>query len=254
MPNRTIYSDDGSMVFICGNEVMYISRTGAITGRYEANREAIDAMIRDAEKEGAIVPGRHLLYFESICDACHRFMDCVHEYGWEHVKHRHECKDFSPETNIERIQPLERYFQGYVGSCPACGSTNTTDCDNAIETIRCSITGRCHDCGNYFCIECGLSFGKIGAAYIKCPHLPYCKECIDRNGFMGEREFKRRFCRDCEHARDFAEGPNGCCDLEEICEMRRKYSCPYAWDAKQCPEMQSFLQKLDFGSKGGNHG
>jgi hypothetical protein len=41
-----------------------------------------------------------------------------------------------------------------VGDCPTCGSSQTGDCENDPD-INAILIGRCYDCGQLFCTECG---------------------------------------------------------------------------------------------------
>ena len=41
-----------------------------------------------------------------------------------------------------------------VGDCPKCGSADTGNCENDPE-INELLVGRCYDCGQLFCTECG---------------------------------------------------------------------------------------------------
>lgn len=41
-----------------------------------------------------------------------------------------------------------------VGECPKCGSTDTGDCDSDPE-IGEILVGRCYECGQLWCTECG---------------------------------------------------------------------------------------------------
>jgi hypothetical protein len=41
-----------------------------------------------------------------------------------------------------------------VGPCPSCGSDDTGDCD-ADPEINELLVGRCYDCGQFWCTECG---------------------------------------------------------------------------------------------------
>jgi hypothetical protein len=51
-----------------------------------------------------------------------------------------------------------------TGSCPKCGSSNTGDCDDDPE-IREILLGRCYDCGQLWCTECGQL---LNAPFCKC--------------------------------------------------------------------------------------
>jgi hypothetical protein len=41
-----------------------------------------------------------------------------------------------------------------VGPCPSCGSGETGDCEEDPE-IKELLVGRCYDCGQFWCTECG---------------------------------------------------------------------------------------------------
>jgi len=42
----------------------------------------------------------------------------------------------------------------FVGDCPKCGSDDTGNCENDPE-INDLLVGRCYECGQLFCTECG---------------------------------------------------------------------------------------------------
>src|SRR5438477_10836707 len=42
----------------------------------------------------------------------------------------------------------------FVGNCPACDSSKTGNCENDPE-INELLVGRCYDCGQLWCNECG---------------------------------------------------------------------------------------------------
>ncbi len=56
-----------------------------------------------------------------------------------------------------------------VGSCPACESENTGDCENDPEVDDPCI-GRCKECGQLWCCDCGELFSDSAAAALhECP-------------------------------------------------------------------------------------
>ena len=56
-----------------------------------------------------------------------------------------------------------------VGACPKCESSNTDDCDGDPE-IDDMCVGRCFDCGQLWCCECGQLLTK---------EQPHCSTCED---------------------------------------------------------------------------
>jgi len=52
-----------------------------------------------------------------------------------------------------------------VGACPKCGGTNTGDCekDPEIDNI---LVGRCYDCGQLWCTDCGQLLDRSA---LECP-------------------------------------------------------------------------------------
>jgi hypothetical protein len=54
-----------------------------------------------------------------------------------------------------------------VGDCPQCGSADTSDCENDPEIVDPTV-GRCFECGQLWCIECG---GLLQA------DDPFCEQC-----------------------------------------------------------------------------
>jgi hypothetical protein len=53
----------------------------------------------------------------------------------------------------------------FVGDCPICNSSNTSDCENDPEIAE-LLVGRCYDCGQLFCTECSRLLE---------PPRPFCK-------------------------------------------------------------------------------
>ena len=52
-----------------------------------------------------------------------------------------------------------------VGSCPRCGSSQTSDCENDPE-INELLVGRCYECGQLWCTECEKLLERNA---LKCP-------------------------------------------------------------------------------------
>ena len=42
----------------------------------------------------------------------------------------------------------------FIGDCPKCGSSETGNCENDPE-IDCILVGRCYQCGQLWCSDCG---------------------------------------------------------------------------------------------------
>jgi hypothetical protein len=57
-----------------------------------------------------------------------------------------------------------------VGPCPKCESEETSDCETD-ESIANICVGRCYDCGQYWCLECGKSLEK-GRTFCDCMDEP----------------------------------------------------------------------------------
>lgn len=53
-----------------------------------------------------------------------------------------------------------------TGNCPNCDSEKTSDCECDPE-IECNLVGRCYDCGQMWCTECGKLIEK-GITYCEC--------------------------------------------------------------------------------------
>jgi hypothetical protein len=53
-----------------------------------------------------------------------------------------------------------------VGSCPRCGSDQTSDCD-ADPEINELLIGRCYECGQLWCTECGKALTR-NSLYCDC--------------------------------------------------------------------------------------
>ncbi len=246
MPNTTIIAQDDSKILIAGESISYTSSTGVVTGSYEANKKVVRAALSDIEKDGGIASGRYLLYLDSLCQAC-RNIDCSNEIGRSNANSNQTCDNFIPRILSERIECLESAFCGYVGSCPSCESTNVTNCTNKLEPVFNPSIGICHDCGTYFCAECRLIFGKARGEYAECPHQQFCENCVKQNKFMELLEFRRTFCRNCEHYLEDASGPLGCCAMDEPCETQKRYSCPYAWESRKCSKVQELVERIQSG-------
>ncbi len=246
MNNKIVIAQDGSRILIAGETISYTSSTGVITGSYQSNSEVIEAALKDIEKDGGIASGRYLLYLDNLCQSCCN-SECAVALGERSISPPDTCGEFIPRTLRERIECLESGFLGYVGSCPLCESTNVTNCTNKLEPVFNPSIGICHDCGTYYCAECRLIFGKARGEYAECPHQQFCQDCINQNKFMEVIEFRRTFCRGCEHYLDDASGPLGCCDKDKPCETQKKYSCPYAWESRKCPKVQALKKMLQSG-------
>lgn len=55
-----------------------------------------------------------------------------------------------------------------VGDCPTCGSSNTDDCEDDPDIDDISL-GRCFDCGQVWCPDCGELFKKKQSIDHDCP-------------------------------------------------------------------------------------
>jgi len=55
-----------------------------------------------------------------------------------------------------------------VGDCPQCGSSKTGDCENDPE-IDDPCVGRCFECGQLWCLDCGEYFKANQAINHDCP-------------------------------------------------------------------------------------
>lgn len=60
-----------------------------------------------------------------------------------------------------------------VGACPACDSVNVGDCENDPDIDNICV-GRCYDCGQLWCSECGEVFKK---GQTVCSHDAICDAC-----------------------------------------------------------------------------
>lgn len=82
-----------------------------------------------------------------------------------------------PSDVLEQLQATARdckdadeFFQRiFVGSCPRCGSPETSDCD-ADPEINDPLVGRCCRCGQLWCLDCGELFRKGDTT---------CPRCVD---------------------------------------------------------------------------
>ncbi|MFV2067864.1 MAG: hypothetical protein ACC645_12890 [Pirellulales bacterium] len=70
----------------------------------------------------------------------------------------------SPELIDELRDTFEKSATGedfvnriMIGDCPKCGSSNTGDCENDPE-VEDLCVGRCFDCGQLWCPDCGECF------------------------------------------------------------------------------------------------
>jgi hypothetical protein len=55
-----------------------------------------------------------------------------------------------------------------VGDCPQCGCSNTGDCEKDPE-IDDPCVGRCFECGQLWCLDCGELFKDAQSAVHDCP-------------------------------------------------------------------------------------
>jgi hypothetical protein len=55
-----------------------------------------------------------------------------------------------------------------VGDCPSCSSSNTGDCDGDPEIDDITV-GRCFDCGQLWCCDCGELFKDAQSTAHECP-------------------------------------------------------------------------------------
>ena len=68
-----------------------------------------------------------------------------------------------------------------VGECPKCGSDQVGDCD-ADPEIDNILVGRCFECGQLWCVECGEP---LKDGLVDCGHFAVCESCDE----VGEEEF-----------------------------------------------------------------
>ncbi len=67
----------------------------------------------------------------------------------------------------------------FVGDCPECGSSNTSDCEE-IPEIEDVTVGLCMNCGYLWCTECERHLDKG----IVCVHWEICEKCdVEKNEF-----------------------------------------------------------------------
>ena len=173
----------------------------------------------------------------SLCDKCRKFAECF----LEGVGERDNCEYFDP-LSFDEIVERERFISAVmVGSCQACGSDNTVDCDGD-PSIDDPTVGHCLDCNTYWCIECG----KILKEPFKCGHWDVCEACSKEKGYMSPDEFYDKVCPKCEHWK-------GECTLGFIdeCEQMYMYRCPYEFDVSECPRIRRWKRHA---SKASNHG
>ncbi len=81
----------------------------------------------------------------------------------------------SPDLMDELRDAFEKSTNGedfvnriMVGDCPKCGSSNTGDCENDPE-LSDPCVGRCLDCGQLWCCDCGRLFQDQRATDHDCP-------------------------------------------------------------------------------------
>ena len=82
---------------------------------------------------------------------------------------------FSPELMGEIQQAFKASGSGeefvnriMVGDCPQCGSASTGDCENDPE-LEDPCIGRCFDCGQLWCLDCGEYFSAKPSIQHDCP-------------------------------------------------------------------------------------
>ncbi len=77
----------------------------------------------------------------------------------------------------EVVEEIAEAFQGsptaedfvnriMVGDCPRCGSSNTGDCDKDPDIADIGV-GRCYECGQMWCLDCGRLFRR---SQMRCGH------------------------------------------------------------------------------------
>jgi hypothetical protein len=61
---------------------------------------------------------------------------------------------------LERSSTAEEFANRLmVGDCPGCGSSDTGDCENDLD-VNDICVGRCFQCGQLWCLDCGETFAK----------------------------------------------------------------------------------------------
>ena len=169
----------------------------------------------------------------NLCQTCWNMSSCSSQGIFE----RQACEHYEPMTLNEVAERDEFTRMVMVGSCPECGSKNTSDCDSPIELIRDPTIGYCFDCGKYWCLECGHVCEQIEKG-MEWPHWEICALCAQEHGYLDGGEFIDKICPTCEHY-DYG------CKLEDPlkCEKQWQYMCPYEPIYWECPKIQELLSK-----------
>lgn len=83
--------------------------------------------------------------------------------------------DMDPEVASEFFDAMKKSATGeefvnraLVGDCPRCGGSKTGDCETDPE-IEDPCIGRCFDCGQLWCLDCGELFKDAQSAGHDCP-------------------------------------------------------------------------------------
>ena len=95
-----------------------------------------------------------------VCVHCEASLEDVPSA--EEIRAVKEARKQLPPEALEEMRKLamgadsadEFANQIMVGDCPKCGGSNTGDCDKDPE-IENILVGRCYDCGQYWCTDCG---------------------------------------------------------------------------------------------------
>ncbi|NOX54998.1 MAG: hypothetical protein GXP27_11295 [Planctomycetes bacterium] len=66
----------------------------------------------------------------------------------------------------------------FVGDCPRCGSQNTQDCDGDPDLEDITV-GRCLECGQYWCTNCGELFADAHSTEHDCSFWKELEETED---------------------------------------------------------------------------
>jgi hypothetical protein len=168
----------------------------------------------------------------NLCTTCENMPECC-EVG---ILERETCTDYEPRPLDDLVEADKFVNEVMAGSCPKCGSDNTSDCEND-PILKDNTIGHCQDCGAYWCLECGHIF-KRAKKGMECPHFQICAECSEENGYLKDDEFMEKICSSCENCNDG-------CQLEDPseCEKAEQSQCPYGCDVSECTEIQGWLQK-----------
>jgi RNA polymerase subunit RPABC4/transcription elongation factor Spt4 len=110
-----------------------------------------------------------------FCPQCESPTDAGPTPGEEKLI-REFLEDMDPDARaeidalVQESDTAEEFVRKvFVGDCPKCGSSHTSDCDSDPE-IDDILVGRCYDCGQFWCLECELLLDK-GVV-----HCPRCEE------------------------------------------------------------------------------